>query len=90
MQEKTMFDMQAHYHEYSKIRSAINTLPWESKEDFQRMLLTLEKLVSHIMKEQVTCRQRRKVTRDYGQLLNLYQKHKENLEHQLLLAVLSV
>jgi hypothetical protein len=54
------------------------------------MLLTLEQLVSHILKEQVTCKQRRKVTNDYTQLLNLYEKHKENIEQQLVLAILSV
>jgi len=38
----------------------------------------------------VICKQRRKITNDYSQLLTLYEKHKEHLEHQLLLAVLSV
>jgi hypothetical protein len=84
-----MFDMQTHYNEYSKIRNAINTLPVQSKADFQRMLLTQEQLVSHILREQVVCKQRRKVTRDYNELLVLYDKHKEHLEHQLVLAVLS-
>lgn len=84
-----MFNMQTHYHEYKKIRFTIETLPLEYKVDLQRMLLTLEQLVSHIMKEQVTCRQRRKITKDYDQLVVLYEKYKENLEQQLVLAILS-
>ena len=84
-----MFNMQTHYQEYKKIRFTIETLPLEYKVDLQRMLLTLEQLVSHIMKEQVICRQRRKITKDYDQLLVLYEKYKENLEQHLVLAVLS-
>jgi hypothetical protein len=84
-----MFNTQTHYNEYKKIRRTIETLPLESKADLKRMLLTLEQLVLHIHVEQVTCKQRRKVTRDYQHLLTLYGKQKENLEHQLVLAVLS-
>lgn len=84
-----MFNMQAHYAEYKKIRFTIEALPLEHKTDLQKMLLTLEQLVSHILKEQVICKQRRKVTRDYTELLTLYEKYKENLEQQLVIAILS-
>jgi hypothetical protein len=53
------------------------------------MLVTLDQLVLHIHVEQVTCKQRRKVTSDYAQLLTIYEKHRENLEQQLVLAILS-
>jgi len=85
-----MFDLETHYDEYSKIRRTINTLPHEYHKDLKNMLVTLDQLVLHIHVEQVTCKQRRKVTNDYTQLLNLYEKHKENIEQQLVLAILSV
>ena len=84
-----MFNIETHYKEYSKIRSTIDTLPLEYKVDLKNMLVTLDQLMLHIYVEQVTCKRQRKITRDYDQLLNLYEKHKENLEHQLVLAVLS-
>ena len=53
------------------------------------MLVTLDQLMLQIHVEQVTCKQRRKVTRNYGQLLTIYEEYKENLEQQLVLAILS-
>lgn len=84
-----MFNMQTHYNEYSKIRRTIDTLPHEYHRDLKNMLVTLDQLVMHIHTEQVTCKQRRKVTRDYNQLLTIYEKYKENLEQQLVIAILS-
>jgi len=84
-----MFNIEKHYKEYSKIRGAIDTLPFEYKLDLWNMLVTLDQLMLQIHVEQVTCKQRRKVTKNYDQLLNIYENHKENLEHQLVLAVLS-
>jgi hypothetical protein len=88
-QEVCMFDLEAHYSEYNKFRSIIKTLPNEYYEDLNSMLATLDQLMLHIHLEQVTCKRRRKITDDYAQLLNLYEKHKENIEQQLVLAVLS-
>jgi hypothetical protein len=85
-----MFDTQKHYDEYKKIRGIIQLLPYESQTHLKNMLMTLEQLVLHIHVEQVTCKQRRKMTNDYAQLVGLYEKHKENLEQHLVLAVLSV
>jgi hypothetical protein len=83
-----MFDYDSYQAEYSKIRSTIDRLPHEQKVDLKRMLVTLEQLVLHIHLEQVTCKQRRKITKDYSQLLTLFELHKENLEQQLVLACL--
>ena len=85
-----MFDIETHYSEYKKFRRTIDSLPHEYHRDLKNMLVTLDQLVLHIHVVQVTCKQRRKVTRDYDQLLTLYEKHKENLEQQLVLAILSV
>jgi hypothetical protein len=83
-----MFDIETHYSEYKKFRRTIDSLPHEYHRDLKNMLVTLDQLVLHIHVEQVTCKQRRKVTSDYAQLLNIYEKHKENLQDQLVLAVL--
>lgn len=84
-----MFNMQTHYNEYSKIRRTIHTLPYEYQRDLKNMLVTLDQLMLQIHIEQVTCKQRRKVTKNYDQLLNIYEEYKENLEQQLVLAILS-
>ena len=84
-----MFDIQAHYNEYNKFRRTIDGLPHEYHKDLKNMLVTLDQLMLHIHVEQVTCKQRRRVTSDYAQLLTIYEKHKENLQDQLVLAVLS-
>ena len=84
-----MFNMQTHYNEYSKIRRIIHTLPYKYQRDLKNMLVTLDQLMLQIHVEQVTCKQRRKVTKNYDQLLNIYEEYKENLEQQLVLAILS-
>jgi hypothetical protein len=84
-----MFDIETHYSEYKKFRRSIDSLPHEYHRDLKNMLVTLDQLVLHIHVEQVTCKQRRKVTSDYDQLLTIYEKHRENLEQQLVLAILS-
>jgi len=83
-----MFDIETHYSEYKKFRRTIDSLPHEYHRDLKNMLVTLDQLVLHIHVEQVTCKQRRKVTRDYAQLLTIYEKHRENMEEQLVLACL--
>jgi len=84
-----MFDLEKHYSEYNKFRSTINTLPHEYHKDLKSMLMTLDQIMMHIHVEQVTCKQRRKVTNDYTHLLTLYEKHKEDIEQRLVLALLS-
>lgn len=84
-----MFDIETHYSAYKKFRRTIDSLPHEYHRDLKNMLVTLDQLVLHIHVEQVTCKQRRKVTNDYAQLLTIYEKHRENMEEQLVLAILS-
>jgi len=83
-----MFDIETHYSEYKKFRRTIDSLPHEYHQDLKNMLVTLDQLVMHIHVEQVTCKQRRKVTNDYAQLLTIYEKHRENMEEQLVIACL--
>ena len=83
-----MFDIETHYSEYKKFRRTIDSLPHEYHRDLKNMLVTLDQLMLHIHVEQVTCKQRRKVTNDYAQLLTIYEKHRENMEEQLVLACL--
>lgn len=83
-----MFDIETHYSEYKKFRRTIDSLPHEYHRDLKNMLVTLDQLMLHIHVEQVTCKQRRKVTNDYAQLLIIYEKHRENMEEQLVLACL--
>lgn len=84
-----MFDTQVYHNEYHKLRSSIDKLPLEYSRDLRTMLVNLDQLVLHILYEQVNCRQRRKTTRDYEQLLETYEQYRQNLEEQLVLAILS-
>lgn len=85
-----MFDFTTHQSKFKEYRSSIDRLPHEYSKDMRLLLVNFDQIAMHIQYEQVKCRQKRKITDDYRQLIDRYTEYKENLEEQLIIAVLSV
>ena len=84
-----MFDFTSHQSKFREFRSSIDRLPVEYSKDLRLLLVNFDQIAMHIQFEQVKCRQKRKITNDYNQLLERYEEYRDNLEQQLVIAILS-